>query len=58
MKVLMFGWEFSQQISGGLGTACFRLTQRLQKERIKVLFVVPRLYGHERQSAVYAGMIV
>lgn len=42
MKVLMFGWEFPPHISGGLGTACFGLTQSLIKERVKVLFVVPK----------------
>ena len=47
MKVLMFGWEFPPHISGGLGTACFGLTQSLVKQNVKVLFVVPRLYGDE-----------
>lgn len=42
MKVLMYGWEFPPHISGGLGTACFGLTQSLIKERVKVLFVVPK----------------
>jgi hypothetical protein len=31
MKVLMFGWEFPPHISGGLGTACFGLTESLTK---------------------------
>ena len=47
MKVLMFGWEFPPHISGGLGTACFGLTQSLIKQKVKVLFVVPRVYGDE-----------
>lgn len=29
MRILMFGWEFPPQISGGLGTACHGLTQAL-----------------------------
>lgn len=48
MKVLMFGWEFPPHISGGLGTACFGLTQALLTQKVKVLFVVPRLWGDER----------
>ncbi|MGC1241016.1 MAG: glycosyltransferase family 4 protein, partial [Chryseosolibacter sp.] len=47
MNVLMFGWEFPPHISGGLGTACFGLTQSLIKQKVKVLFVVPRLFGDE-----------
>ena len=47
MKVLMFGWEFPPHISGGLGTACFGLTQSLVEQDVKVLFVAPRLYGDE-----------
>ena len=29
MKVLMFGWEFPPQITGGLGTACYGITKSL-----------------------------
>jgi glycogen(starch) synthase len=47
MKVLMFGWEFPPHISGGLGTACFGLTQALGKLGVDVLFVVPKLHGEE-----------
>lgn len=47
MKVLMFGWEFPPHISGGLGTACHGLTHSLHKQGVKVLFVVPRLFGSE-----------
>jgi glycogen(starch) synthase len=53
MKVLMFGWEFPPHISGGLGTACFGLTKALIKERIKVLFVVPRLFGDETGASSF-----
>lgn len=43
MRVLMFGWEFPPHISGGLGTACFGLTQALAHQNVDILFVVPRL---------------
>lgn len=52
MKVLMFGWEFPPHISGGLGTACFGLTQGLMKQGAEIIFVVPRAYGDEDQSAI------
>jgi glycosyltransferase involved in cell wall biosynthesis len=47
MNVLMFGWEFPPHISGGLGTACFGLTQALVAEGIGLTFVVPKLNGDE-----------
>jgi glycosyltransferase involved in cell wall biosynthesis len=47
MKVLMFGWEFPPQISGGLGTACYGLTTALVAEKVDVIFVVPKLNGDE-----------
>ncbi len=53
MKVLMFGWEFPPHISGGLGTASFGLTKGLaQFKDIEVLFVVPKAYGDEDDTAV------
>lgn len=42
MKVLMFGWEFPPHISGGLGTACFGLTEALAKDKTQILFVIPK----------------
>ncbi len=42
MKVLMFGWEFPPHISGGLGTACFGLTESLAKKDTQILFVIPK----------------
>ncbi|HEX8040447.1 MAG TPA: glycosyltransferase family 4 protein, partial [Chryseosolibacter sp.] len=48
MKVLMFGWEFPPHISGGLGTACAGLTCALEKEKVKILFVIPKLRGDEK----------
>jgi len=52
MKVLMFGWEFPPHISGGLGTACYGLTKGLAHNNTEVIFVVPKAYGDEDQSAV------
>jgi glycogen synthase len=47
MDVLMFGWEFPPHISGGLGTACFGLTQALAKTNTNILFVVPKADDHQ-----------
>ena len=53
MKVLMFGWEFPPHISGGLGTACYGLTNGLSKlGDVDVLFIVPKAYGDEDQSKI------
>jgi glycosyltransferase involved in cell wall biosynthesis len=41
MRVLMFGWEFPPQISGGLGTACYELTRTLSRHGNTIMFVVP-----------------
>lgn len=48
----MFGWEFPPHITGGLGTACFGLTKGLSKHGVEMMFVVPKAYGDEDQSAV------
>ncbi len=50
MKVLMFGWEFPPQITGGLGTACYGITKSLAKQKVQVLFVVPKAFGNEDKS--------
>ncbi len=50
MKVLMFGWEFPPHISGGLGTACFRMTEALVKQNAEILFVVPHRFEDEREN--------
>lgn len=52
MRVLMFGWEFPPHITGGLGTACFGLTQGLAKHNVDIVFVVPKAFGGEDQSAI------
>jgi len=41
MKVLMYGLEFTSHISGGLGTACFALTESLTRSDIQILLVIP-----------------
>jgi glycosyltransferase involved in cell wall biosynthesis len=46
-KVIMFGWEFPPEISGGLGTACYGLVSGLIENNVDVTFVVPKLYGTE-----------
>ena len=49
----MFGWEFPPHITGGLGTACYGLTRGLSHiKELDVLFVVPKAYGDEDQSAI------
>ena len=53
MKILMYGWEFPPHISGGLGVACFGLTQALRNRGHEVTFVLPRLKeGMETSSHV------
>ena len=50
MRVLMFGWEFPPHISGGLGTACFGMTQALAKNGVEIIFVLPRVEGSAGQN--------
>ena len=53
MRILMFGWEFPPNISGGLGTACYGLTRGLSKlSDVDVTFVVPKAFGDEDQSTM------
>lgn len=52
MKVLMFGWEYPPFISGGLGTACFGLTQGLVQRGADMVFVVPKLMAMPDSSSV------
>jgi len=46
-KILMLGWEFPPQITGGLGTACEGLTQALARHDVRIHFFMPKLYGNE-----------
>ena len=48
----MFGWEFPPHIAGGLGTACYGMTRGLARNRVEVVFVMPRAYGDEDQRFV------
>lgn len=43
MRILMYGWEFPPHISGGLGVACFGMTQALAARGVQTTFVLPRL---------------
>ncbi|MDP2337546.1 MAG: glycosyltransferase family 4 protein [Bacteroidota bacterium] len=53
MNVLMFGWEFPPNISGGLGTACYGIVKGLTAcDDIKVTFVVPKAYGDEQPANI------
>jgi glycosyltransferase involved in cell wall biosynthesis len=53
MNVLMFGWEFPPNISGGLGTACYGIVSGLAAcNDVKVIFVVPKTYGNEQSEKV------
>ncbi|MEI8112737.1 MAG: glycosyltransferase [Bacteroidia bacterium] len=53
MNVLMFGWEFPPNISGGLGTACFGIVKGLSScADVKVAFVVPKAYGNEPSTTI------
>src|SRR5665647_1211944 len=51
MNVLMFGWEFPPNISGGLGTACFGIVKGLATCRdVNVTFIVPKAHGNEQSA--------
>ncbi len=52
MQVLMFGWEFPPHISGGLGTACFGMTQALTGLGHKIVFVMPQWDGETPSGLV------
>jgi len=48
MNVLMFGWEFPPNISGGLGTACYGIVKGLSEcEDVHIKFVIPKSQGNE-----------
>ncbi len=51
MNVLMLGWEFPPNISGGLGTACEGIVKGLSAYNdVHVIFVVPKSTGYENSS--------
>lgn len=43
MRILMFGWEFPPYMSGGLGTACYDMTQALARARTDIIFIQPQV---------------
>lgn len=43
MRVLMLGWEFPPHISGGLGTACYGITQGLRAKGTDLVFILPSM---------------
>ena len=45
MKVLMFGWEYPPHISGGLGVACYGITQGLLANNVAITLVLPTKRG-------------
>ena len=48
MNILMFGWEFPPNISGGLGTACYGIVKGLSTFKdTHVTFVIPKAEGNE-----------
>lgn len=42
MRVLTFGWDYPPMKNGGLGVACFGLTEELLAAGVEVIFVLPR----------------
>ena len=48
----MFGWEFPPHIAGGLGTACYGMTQGLARNDVEVIFVMPKASGDEDERFV------
>ncbi|HKJ41178.1 MAG TPA: glycosyltransferase [Sunxiuqinia sp.] len=53
MKVLMFGWEFPPNISGGLGTACYGITKSLADfPDVGITFVIPKAQGNETKNKI------
>ncbi len=43
MKVLMLGWEYPPEISGGLGVACHGLAYGLSLQNVSVDFALPKV---------------
>jgi glycogen(starch) synthase len=50
MRVLMFGWEFPPQITGGLGTACHGLSTALSHLVNEITFVLPRIHTGDSKA--------
>lgn len=41
LSILMYGWEYPPNISGGLGVACHAIVQALAQKNIKINLVLP-----------------
>ena len=52
VRILMLGWEFPPELSGGLGTACQGLTRGLSELGAGVTMVLPSLHGTESAPGV------
>ncbi len=51
MNILMFGWEFPPNISGGLGTACYGIVKGLSSfNDLNITFVIPKAFGNEQTA--------
>ena len=56
MKVLMFGWDFATEVTGGVGTVCKNILDGLKAEKINVTYVLPnskKEIVHKRTEIVY-----
>lgn len=47
LKILMIGWEYPPNISGGLGVACHGMVQALARAGHLIYFLIPHLTGDE-----------
>lgn len=52
-KVLMFGWEFPPQNSGGLGVACLGLSKWLSVLKTDIFFVLPKKGKYNNSSCKF-----
>lgn len=53
MRVLMLGWEFPPHISGGLGTACYGITQGLTKKGTDIAFILPSMKADSSPAGTF-----
>ena len=53
MRVLMLGWEFPPHISGGLGTACYGITQGLTEKGVDIAFILPSMRAEKQTSGTF-----
>lgn len=47
MKILMLGWELPPHNSGGLGVACYYMSQALAQQGVSIDFVLPYTADHD-----------